>query len=118
MGLFSIREIDELEQRGKIADIVANCGNSAVWTLKYPLLPVAYDVYVINGYAIKGELRRWSYNYQKDGKVWHKSFSSQEEAIQEKERLWETAAEITVEVTTKLERIFDFDYCVAVKPDL
>ena len=118
LGIFSIREIDELEQRGKIDDIVVNCGNSAVWTLKYPLLPVAYDVYVSNGYTIKGELRRWSYDYQKDGKVWHKSFSSQEEAIQEKERLWETAAEIKVEVTTKLERTFDFAYYVAVKPAL
>ncbi|MEQ7172774.1 relaxase MobL [Enterococcus innesii] len=43
LGLFSIREIDELEQRGKIADIVANCGNSAVWTLKYPLLQALPD---------------------------------------------------------------------------
>ncbi|MDT2691522.1 hypothetical protein ACK4CS_12675 [Enterococcus gallinarum] len=118
LGLFSIQEIDELEQRGKIEDIVANCGNSDVWTLRYPLSPVAFDVYVLNGYTIKGDLRKNGYVYQKEGRTWHKSFASQEEAIQEKERLWETAAEIKVEVTTKLERNFDFDYYVAVKPNL
>ncbi|EGP4752271.1 hypothetical protein LXE15_002528 [Enterococcus faecium] len=115
-GFFSLDELIELAGTGCINDIVENCGEFSTWNIEQSEIPLY--VVVKNSYSIKGKLYRSGYQWNSSQKAWIKSFSTQEEAENEKIALWELDSEIVVSIQTRLEMLFDFDYYVVVKPQL